>query len=140
MVQNYNGTPVEFGHSVEFYCASSDLYFEHERDLQKWKLKCMPGGIWDVPQIWPRCVTSKNFLWSELKSCEWDILNPNPLIWVSNVHTFYFHLNSLFLDIPFPTTCNKDIFDYKYRYNAISIELISNWIKVSCSQASFKGI
>ena len=40
---------------------------------------------------------------------------PDRLIWVSNVHTF----------------------DYNYRYNAISIGLIFDWNKVSCSQASF---
>ena len=26
--------------------------------------------------------------WTELKTLEWDILNPDRLIWVSNVHTF----------------------------------------------------
>ena len=32
----------------------------------------------------------------ELKTLEWDILNPDRLIWVSNVHTFDFILNPLF--------------------------------------------
>ena len=36
---------------------------------------------------------------TELKTLEWDILNPDRLIWVSNVHTFDFILNPLFLDI-----------------------------------------
>ena len=35
------------------------------------------------------------------------------------------------MDITFPTTCKKDMFDNKYRYNAISIGLISDWIQVS---------
>jgi len=82
MVQNYNGTPIDFGHSVEFYCASSDLYYEHDRDLQTWKLNCMPGGMWDVPQVWPRCVKSKNFLWSELKTLEWDIRITNIQLYI----------------------------------------------------------
>ena len=34
---------------------------------------------------------------SELKTLEWDILNPDYLIWVSNGHTFV--LNHFFLDI-----------------------------------------
>ena len=29
------------------------------------------------------------FDWSELKTLEWNILNPNNLIWVSNGHTFF---------------------------------------------------
>ena len=33
----------------------------------------------------------------ELKTLEWDILNPNYLIWVSNGHTFYFRLKPFFL-------------------------------------------
>ena len=34
----------------------------------------------------------KAFKSSELKTLEWDILNPDRLIWVFNVHTFYFLL------------------------------------------------
>ena len=33
------------------------------------------------------------------------------------------------LDITFPTTYNKDTFDYKYSDGAISIGLISDWTK-----------
>ena len=35
---------------------------------------------------------------SELKTFEWDILNPDYLIWVSNGHTYDLLLNPLFLD------------------------------------------
>ena len=37
-----------------------------------------------------------NFILSELKTLEWDILNTDRLIWVSNVHTFDYILNPLF--------------------------------------------
>jgi len=36
-------------------------------------------------------------MYSELKTIEWDILNPDYLIWVSNVHTFDFLLKPFFL-------------------------------------------
>ena len=36
---------------------------------------------------------------TELKTLEWDILNSDYLIWVSNGHTFDFFLNHSFLDI-----------------------------------------
>ena len=39
-------------------------------------------------------------VWFELKILEWDILNHDYLIWVSNGHTFDFLFNSLFLDTP----------------------------------------
>ena len=32
----------------------------------------------------------------ELKTLEWDILNPDNFIWVPNVHTFFFFLNRSF--------------------------------------------
>ena len=60
MILKYNGTPVEFGNSVEFNCESNGLYFEHDRVLRKWNLTCLPGGVWDVPETWPRCVKSKS--------------------------------------------------------------------------------
>ena len=39
------------------------------------------------------------YMCTELKTLEWDILNPDYLIWVSNGHTFYFFLNHSFLEI-----------------------------------------
>ena len=75
-------------------------------------------------------VNSKKKHGSELKTLEWDILDPDCLIWVSNEHTFDFLLNPLF----WISLLNKN------RYNAISIGLISDWIKVICSQADFKSI
>ena len=36
---------------------------------------------------------------TELKTLKWNILNPNYVIWVSNVHTFDFLLKQFFLDI-----------------------------------------
>ena len=35
------------------------------------------------------------YIKSELKTLEWDILNPDRLIWISNVHTFDFIVNPL---------------------------------------------
>ena len=39
------------------------------------------------------------YIKSELKTLEWDILNPDRLIWISNLDTFNVLLNPLFLDI-----------------------------------------
>ena len=58
MMHMYNGTPVEFDATIGYTCASKDLYFEHDRDLQVWHLECKDGGFWDVPSIWPKCVPS----------------------------------------------------------------------------------
>ena len=45
------------------------------------------------------------------------------------------------MDITFPTTCNKNKFDdYKFKYDAITIGLISDWTKVSCSPTDFQTI
>jgi len=39
------------------------------------------------------------------------------------MEVFNFLFNPHSLDITFPTTCNKNTFDYKYRNDAKSIEL-----------------
>ena len=65
------------------------------------------------------------YMCTELKTLEWDILNHGRLIWVSNIHTFNFFLIILFFEYPY---CIKVTFDNNYRYNAISIGLISDWI------------
>ena len=69
----------------------------------------------------------------ELKTLEWNILNHDHLIWLSNGHTLDFLINPLFGYF----YCIKVTFDNNYKYNAISIGLISERIKVSCSQAGF---
>ena len=48
------------------------------------------GDQWLIP----RFLTPK---YSELKTLEWDTLNPDYLIWVSNGHTFDFLLKPFFL-------------------------------------------
>ena len=52
-------------------------------------------------------------------------INLDRLIWIFIVETFNFLFNLLLLDITFPTTFKKETFDYKYRYDAILIRLIS---------------
>ena len=71
------------------------------------------------------------FKFNRAETLELHSLNPDRLMWISTAETFF---NSLLLNITFPTTCYKDTFDYKYRYDAITIGLISDWTKVSCSQ------
>ena len=63
----YDGTPVEFGHNVSYACADANLYYEHNRDLKHWNLKCLPDGSWLIPDVWPRCVAS-NILFKLIKS------------------------------------------------------------------------
>ena len=66
---------------------------------------------------------------SGLKTSEWDILNPEYPIYT---------LLILFLILSFGYFYGiKVTFDNNYRYNAMSIGLISDWIKVSCSQDGF---
>ena len=42
-------------------------------------------------------IHSSEVLTSELKTLEWDIPNPDYLIWVSNGHTFDYLLKQFFL-------------------------------------------
>ena len=62
---------------------------------------------------------------SELKTLECNILNPDRLIWVSNVHTVTLLIFFLVLSFGYPY-CIKVTFDNNYRCDAISIELKCN--------------
>ena len=58
--------------------------------------------------------------YSEQKTLDWDILNYDRLIWLSDVHAFDLLLNPLFGYF----YCIKVTFYKNYRYNATSIGLI----------------
>ena len=48
-----------FGSSVNYTCESSDLFFEDNQDKTHFEVKCMDGGFFEVPAVWPKCVDSK---------------------------------------------------------------------------------
>ena len=50
------GDPVEFYGNATYVCAGEDLYFEWERDMAEFNVTCLPGGAWELPDEWPRCV------------------------------------------------------------------------------------
>ena len=52
-----------------------------------------------VIPIWLLQKKKTDWKLSELKTLEWDILDPDYLIWVSNGHTLIFFLNRSFLDL-----------------------------------------
>ncbi len=52
-------TPYEFGANATYECASTSLWFEQDRQMQSFNVTCLPGGRWQVPNPWPRCVPSK---------------------------------------------------------------------------------
>ena len=59
VVSTWTGDPVEFHDNVSYVCASEDLYFEEDRDMQEYNISCMPGGSWDEPLEWPVCHNCK---------------------------------------------------------------------------------
>ena len=65
-------------------------------------------------------------VWSKLKTLEWDILNHDRLIWLSNVYTLLISTYNSLLGYFY---CIKVTFDNNYRYNAISIGLIYIYTK-----------
>ena len=84
-----------FGRNISFFfqwlCFSMDLT-NNLNQIKQGQLSLPPApGQWSIYE---------NELSSELKTLEWDILNPDRLIWVSNVHTFNFFFLLSFLEIP----------------------------------------
>ena len=63
---------------IYYVCRGLDLL---ECQWDKWEIRHTSTGIFVLPK---------------LKTLEWDILNPDYLIWVFNGHTFDFLLNPFF--------------------------------------------
>ena len=63
-----------------------------------WRVLINISNQW-INKSWPSWIVQSRISAgsSELKTLEWDILNPNYLIWVSNGHTFGFLLKPFFL-------------------------------------------
>ena len=58
----WSGDPVEFHHDVHYECEEEGLYFEAGREIENFNLTCLTDGSWDVPSVWPRCISSKNLI------------------------------------------------------------------------------
>ena len=56
----WDGSPINFTESVSYVCKEDDLYFESDRELQEYTVQCLPGGSWDAPDTWPRCLHCKS--------------------------------------------------------------------------------
>ena len=52
--------PVEFNEYVNYSCAGFsekyETFFEHDRDLQYFSIKCQDDGYFEIPDEWFRCV------------------------------------------------------------------------------------
>ena len=59
------GDPVEFYDNATYVCSGEELYFEWDRDMAEFNVTCLPGGAWELPDEWPRCVACQ----SEKKAC-----------------------------------------------------------------------
>lgn len=44
---------------MSYKCATEDTYFEWDMDMEEYNVTCLEGGGFDVPDIWPVCLTCK---------------------------------------------------------------------------------
>ena len=112
---------------------SDDL---RERSGKNWTFQLMK--VWLLLNIYYTVISHYIlFPWLVLKKLNFQqLLNERKesIRWTLNIRlNVDFLINPLF-GYPY---CIKFTFDKNYRYNASSIGLISDWIKVSCSQADF---
>ena len=56
----WDGSPVNFTQSVSYVCREEGLYFERDRDMTSYNITCLPGGQWDEPSKWPKCIKCKS--------------------------------------------------------------------------------
>ena len=46
-------TSYEFGSNATYTCASQDLYFEDDKEMESFTVECLVGGRWKIPNKWP---------------------------------------------------------------------------------------
>ena len=56
LTTTWSGDPVEFYDNATYVCDGEELYFEWDRDMAEFNVTCLPGGAWELPDEWPRCV------------------------------------------------------------------------------------
>jgi hypothetical protein len=57
----------KFHSSAVYTCEKEEgLFFEDSRERKSFEIKCLPGGKWEEPRVWPRCVKSKYTLHNPL--------------------------------------------------------------------------
>ena len=56
LTTTWAGDPVEFYDNATYICDGEELYFEWDRDMAEFNVSCLPGGAWELPDEWPRCV------------------------------------------------------------------------------------
>ena len=56
LTTTWSGDPVEFYDNATYVCDGEDLYFEWDRQILEFNVTCLPGGAWELPDEWPRCV------------------------------------------------------------------------------------
>ena len=58
MTHSWNGIPVNFGGSLDYYCNASGTYFSDDRTKSSHSLICHSDGTFDTTAV-PQCVASK---------------------------------------------------------------------------------
>ena len=69
----WDGTPVDFHSTVGYRCINDSLFFEQNKDIVQWNMTCLPGGSWDIPDHWPRCLSCKQ----TIQLLDWDNVRKN---------------------------------------------------------------
>ena len=50
----------KFGATATYTCESERFFFESDRQMESFAVKCLEGGRWEEPSpAWPRCVSGE---------------------------------------------------------------------------------
>ena len=56
-----------FGDTATYTCEHAGLFFEEDRAMESFTLKCLDNGKWEEPSPWPRCTSGEHELSSGLR-------------------------------------------------------------------------
>ena len=59
LLSSWQGETTEFGGTSNYTCATDNIFFEHDKELEAYDVYCQTDGSFTEPDEWPRCLASK---------------------------------------------------------------------------------
>ena len=50
----------EFGETATYTCEEKGLFFEEDRAMKSFTVKCLDNGKWEEPLPWPKCISGED--------------------------------------------------------------------------------
>ena len=66
-----------FGDTATYTCEGAGLFFEEDRAMESFTVKCLDNGKWEEPSPWPKCTSGKHDLRGLRERGAWVFIFPS---------------------------------------------------------------